>query len=407
MDVAAARQRLLAAYAGALETVDGTTATRRALASAELSSGVDVVALGKAAVAMARGAQAALGEGIRRLFIVTKRGHGDEELFARPWVTGLEAAHPVPDGSSLAAGAALVEFLATGPMERAVMFLVSGGTSSLVERLRPGLDLVLLERANSWLLASGLDIHHINRVRRALSDIKGGGLVRHLRGRPARVLLISDVPGNRIGSIGSGLLHGAPPDTLDDLALPSWLRDAVAGGEGAAPAGAVSIPHLIIADNAGALAGARDRAVASGLKVHPHTEFLAGDAVRVGHDLLSAPPAARGLHLWGGETTVRLPPRPGRGGRCQALALAAARAGAGRRGWCLLAAGTDGTDGPGGDAGALVDGCTVARGESAGLDAEVSLAAADAGTFLEASGDLLYTGPTGTNVMDLVLLWQQ
>src|SRR6056297_4112577 len=140
MDVAAARQRLLAAYAGALEAVDGTAATRRALVPRGLSSGVDVVALGKAAVAMAHGARQALGEGVHRLFIVTKRGHGDGTLAARPGVTVLEAAHPVPDGSSLAAGAALLDFLATGPAEREVLFLVSGGTSSLVEHLRRGVD---------------------------------------------------------------------------------------------------------------------------------------------------------------------------------------------------------------------------------------------------------------------------
>ncbi|MDX1489134.1 MAG: MOFRL family protein, partial [Acidiferrobacterales bacterium] len=109
------------------------------------------------------------------------------------------------------------------------------------------------------------------------------------------------------------------------------------------------------------------------------------------------------VHVWGGETQVILPAQPGRGGRSQSLALAAALALRDHADVLFLAAGTDGTDGPGEDAGALVDGTTVKRGTARGLDAEQALARADAGTFLEASGDLLRTGPTGTNVMDLML----
>jgi hydroxypyruvate reductase len=123
--------------------------------------------------------------------------------------------------------------------------------------------------------------------------------------------------------------------------------------------------------------------------------------VRLAQLLQEAPPGV--VHVWGGETTVTLPAHPGRGGRCQQLALAAARELAGRDDAWLLAAATDGSDGPGDDAGALIDGGTIARGEAEGFDAAAVLARADAGRFLEASGDLLATGPTGTNVMDLVL----
>jgi hydroxypyruvate reductase len=107
--------------------------------------------------------------------------------------------------------------------------------------------------------------------------------------------------------------------------------------------------------------------------------------------------------IWGGETTVQLPPAPGVGGRNQHLALAAACVLAGSDSCYLLAAGTDGSDGPTEDAGALVDGCTLQRAALEGFDAESSLAAANAGPLLEASGDLIATGPTGTNVMDLVI----
>ncbi|MDX1334756.1 MAG: MOFRL family protein, partial [Gammaproteobacteria bacterium] len=110
-----------------------------------------------------------------------------------------------------------------------------------------------------------------------------------------------------------------------------------------------------------------------------------------------------GVHIWGGETTVRLPEHPGRGGRNQHLALSAARILSGSTGISLLSAGTDGTDGPGSDAGALVDGGTIQRGLIEDQNAETALLRADSGSFLELSGDLVSTGPTGTNVMDLVI----
>jgi hydroxypyruvate reductase len=111
----------------------------------------------------------------------------------------------------------------------------------------------------------------------------------------------------------------------------------------------------------------------------------------------------RGVHIWGGETTVQLPGHPGRGGRNQHLALSAALEIEGRKDIFLLSAGTDGTDGPTEEAGALVDGETLRRGSIDGLSATGCLQAADSGSFLAASGDLISTGPTGTNVMDLVI----
>jgi glycerate 2-kinase len=143
------------------------------------------------------------------------------------------------------------------------------------------------------------------------------------------------------------------------------------------------------------------------LPVQVHEPFVDGPAGpagrRLARALLGGPP---GLHIWGGETTVVLPDSPGRGGRNQHLALAAAIELSGRPDVLLLSAGTDGTDGPTDDAGALVDGATLERARDAGLTAAASLARADSGTLLEASGDLIRTGPTGTNVMDLILGWR-
>jgi glycerate 2-kinase len=134
------------------------------------------------------------------------------------------------------------------------------------------------------------------------------------------------------------------------------------------------------------------------------TQRLAGNAEaaarRICHELAVGD---ADLHVHGGETVLRLPAQPGRGGRCQHLAVAAARAIAGHADLLVLAAGTDGRDGASEDAGAIVDGGTVERAADAGLDAAAALASADTGRLLEATGDLLYTGPTGTNVGDIVL----
>jgi len=142
--------------------------------------------------------------------------------------------------------------------------------------------------------------------------------------------------------------------------------------------------------------------------VAPRAERLAGDAEsaarRICHELAVG---EADLHVHGGETVVRLPARPGRGGRCQHFAVAAARHLAGHPDLLLLAAGTDGIDGDSEDAGAIVDGETAERALDCGLDPAVALAAADSGTLLEMTGDLVHTGPTGTNVGDIVLALRQ
>jgi hydroxypyruvate reductase len=164
-----------------------------------------------------------------------------------------------------------------------------------------------------------------------------------------------------------------------------------------------SITTRLLANNHTARLAAQHEAAQRGFSVTLHDYDFQGRVELVGNEFartILADPTT--LHIWGGEVTVKLPPQPGRGGRCQHLALSAALHLAGSHG-LLLAAGTDGSDGPGDDAGALVDGGTVARGELEGLSVRQALQEADAGNFLEASGDLIQTGPSGTNVMDLVL----
>lgn len=396
------RARLLKIYSAALAAVDGVSRVRDWLLANPVDRPVALIAVGKAACAMARGARVALGAAIADAFIVTRHGHGEP----LPWPV-IEAGHPVPDAGSLAAGERLGAFVARIPPTAAVLVLLSGGASALLERLPDGVTLADLQRLNQWLLASGFDIHAMNAVRKRLSCTKGGRLARQLQPRTVTCLALSDVPGDDPGDIGSGPLT---PDagTVDETRLPPFIQALLGRAPPLPPAGDPcfrNVCHVIVAGNADARRAAAHAAVAHGWRAESDDVLIGGDAADTGRALaqrlLAAPPGV--LHVWGGETTVRLPPNPGRGGRCQMLALAAARELAGRERVWLLAAGTDGRDGPGEDAGALVDGGTIARGMAEGLRVDEALARADAGRLLEASGDLLQTGPTGTNVMDLVL----
>lgn len=400
------RRNLLAIYRAALAAVEGRAATRRHLEAQPPPGPVHLLAVGKAATAMALGAHDALGDRIVRGLVISKHGHGDPALARIAGIRYLESDHPVPGAHSLAAGQALVDYLDATPDDARFLCLGSGGASSLVELLPAGCDLDWLQRLTDWLLAGGYDIGTMNRVRKAFSRIKGGRLRHWLRGRPALNLLISDVPGDDPAVVGSGLLV---PDRAAPLPLPAelpaWARAHLREGADDAPgAGDDGVETVLVARNADACAAARAAAIDLGYAVAATAGVLDGDAEAAARSLVAELAGGEpGLRIWGGETTVRLPPDPGRGGRNQQLALAAAIALAGRDDLLLLAAGTDGTDGPGEDAGALVDGGTQARGELHDGPAADALRRADAGTFLAAAGDLLQTGPTGTNVMDLAL----
>jgi hydroxypyruvate reductase len=356
---------------------------REALRAAPLApaarAAVWIAAVGKAASAMALGARDVLGERIGQLLVITRDGHVPAELVGLTGVELIASAHPVPDERSLRAGERLLEWVESLPEGALPLFLISGGASSLVEVLEPGLTLGDLERFTLRELAAGTAIGELNRKRIALSRVKGGRLTARLRGRAARALFVSDVPGDDPGVIGSGLL-------------------------GPASEGEDRVERTVIASIQQAVAGVADAARACGLSVHAPPRRFDDDALRLAarfaHELRLAPEE---LCVWGGESTVQLPPRPGHGGRNQHLALAAARLIAGQSDLLLLAAGTDGTDGVSEDAGALVDAETCGRIALSGLDVDRCLALADSGTALAASGDLVHTGPTGTNVGDLVI----
>jgi glycerate 2-kinase len=362
--------------------VDGRRCVQSALAAgsaARAAGPVWVAAVGKAAASMMLGAHDALGASIERALVITKDGHVPPQLETLPGVEILESAHPVPDERSLAAGARLLRWVDELPELVDPLFLISGGSSSLVEVLEVGTSLADLERFTAEGLAAGIAIGELNARRARRSLIKGGRLTARLNGRAARALFISDVPGDDPAVIGSGLL-GPAGETPDRVG-----RTVVA-----------SIDHAVQSVAAAA--------TEMGLVAEPSSWRFDGDvmrlAVRFAHELdLSA----ADVRVWGGESTVQLPENPRRGGRNQHLGLAVARLIAGHPDLLLLAAGTDGTDGATDDAGALVDADTCARLALAEVDADACLRRADSGTALEAAGDLVHTGPTGTNVGDLVI----
>jgi glycerate 2-kinase len=375
------RRLLLELFRAGLASVDGRSCVRRALHALPQRSGrpVWVAAVGKAAGAMALGAHEALGESLGRVLLITKDGHVTPECAHLPGVEVLESAHPVPDERSLAAGARLLRWVDDLPANVDPLFLISGGSSSLVEVLAEGVTLADLSRLNHEGLAQGLSIGELNARRARVSRLKGGQLTARLGSRAARALFISDVPGDDPRLIGSGLL--GPAGTASD-----------------------AVERRIVASIDQATEAVRAAAADMGLAAARAARRFDGDAVRLAvrfaHELhFDATP----VHVWGGESTVQLPKDPGCGGRNQQLALAAAKLLAGQGNMALLAAGTDGTDGPTDDAGALVDAETLTRVSLAGLDAEESLKRADANTALAAAGDLIHTGPTGTNVGDLVI----
>ena len=403
-----ARQALLEIYRAALSRVEGRGAVSAWLESNPVAPQVRLIAIGKAAQSMALGAHDCLGERIRQGLVISKHGHLDFEVCRRYGWEAIASSHPVPDAASLRAGERLLELLSDAD-RLPLLVLISGGASSLVEVPVEGVDLTFLARANEWLLGSGLDIVSMNWVRKGLSRIKGGGLLYWLGGRETHLLAISDVPGDLPSAIGSGLLV---PETglqarISGLDLPLWLREQLESGlrQRAARGSMDDPPRLdIVANLQAAKEAAAQRAKELGYAVTLRSEFLHGDAADTGSMLARfLLDGEQGVTVWGGETTVNLPAEPGRGGRNQHLALAAARVLAGSRDCFLLSAGTDGSDGPTEDAGALVDGGTIDRGEQEGFEAGQSLTEADSGRLLEVSGDLVTTGPTGTNVMDLVI----
>ncbi len=414
-----------------------------------------VAGLGKAAHGMVRGVRAAMGPEISRGIVVVPReggpvrgradgGGSGRATSDHPRFRTMEGGHPLPDLGSVEAGEALLAMARELEPSDLLLLLLSGGGSALATVPLPGISLDDLARTTELLLGSGAPISEVNAVRRGLDALKGGGLAR--AASPARVvtLAISDVVGDLPVDVASGPAVSRP-DTDDELlrglaarGVGDRLPDAVRRRLGLDSDPAVDSfdheadPHRprdavdrsrvewhLVGSNRQALAGVRSRAVRRGWLVHVLPDPLTGEAREVGRVLAGigmevrrelAPGGDPVLVVAGGETTVTVR-GPGRGGRNQEVALGAALTLAdgeaepgSTAGVTIASLGTDGVDGPTDAAGAVADASTVARSEALGASVEEALRLNDSYPLLRDLGDLVFTGPTGTNVMDVFLV---
>lgn len=400
------RAPILRVFGAALDAVDPEQAVRGALATEPFDEPPTVVAIGKAAAAMARGVSGASAG------IVVSDHH---EPVPDGFVSYL-GAHPIPDERSLVAGRAVVDLLANsmGP----VLFLISGGASSLCEVPADGIEIEDVAAVTGALLRSPADIEAINTVRTHISSIKGGRLAEMVQQRPARTLLVSDVVGDPIAAIASGptvpntSTYGEASGVLDTYGItaPAAVASLLEKGdrEGWEEPSAMSPLHsvAVIANGAVAAWAAVRTAEAQGIAARVASTELRGDAESMAAAVVTSD-AGPGMTFYAGETTVHVT-GGGVGGRNQHAALGAALILDGSDDGVLFGTlATDGVDGPTDGAGAVVDSGTVKRGGAAGLDASAYFANHASHPFLEASGDLLRIGPSGTNVGDLWVVWRR
>ena len=419
------RQLLLDLYYAALRAADPASAVTHELTERPLPSAapVHVVAIGKAARGMAHAALAMLTA--CRIPLAGGVLIGTEPGLTGSSLPALAGDHPLPGANSARAADAIGHAVADVPASHQALVLLSGGASSLAASPVYGVTPDDLTALWTFLLGSGQPIGTINAIRKRCLRWGAGRLAAALAPRPVTVLCISDVIGDDPGTIGSGPCAPDPRWAREVLRLLESVRAAhelptsirrllerQASGElpdTLKPGDAAfrNVTTHVIASNRLAVQGIARRAQELGLPVLAGASDLAGNAREAGTRIgafLRAGGGGANCFIWGGETTVTLGEGAvGLGGRCQELALAAADELNGVPRVALLAAGTDGRDGPTDAAGALVDGTTWARITDAGRDPHCDLVSHDAYHALDAADALLRTGATGTNVMDVVI----
>lgn len=410
-------------FAAAVQAAQPEAAVRAALeqrrAEIDAARAVTLIAFGKAACPMIRAALPFVADKARAALALTNY----ENAMPVEGATVMAAGHPIPDENGVAGAAAIAHAVMAAGEGELVIVLTSGGGSALLCAPADGVALADKIALNAALIRSGADITEINTVRSMVSRLKGGRLAR--LAAPARLiaLVLSDVPGDDLTIIASGPTVPSRATAASALAvlgkygLRESLPESIARhleGPAAAEDLATVIPHagsVIIGSNRLSLEAAEAAARAAGYRTLPGDAWLEGEVGeaagalhRRAADAVGTP--GRVAIVSGGEPVVMLK-GSGLGGRNQELALRFAfadeAAPLGRR-WAFLSGGTDGRDGPTEAAGAVVDAATLKRMRSAGIDIAARLEDNDSNPALAASGDLLMTGGTGTNVADIEII---
>lgn len=396
----------------ALDSIDKNMPEKATLAALEglnLGERVFCLAIGKAAWRMASAAASFLGDRIAKGLVITKKGHSLGPIQA---FNIMEGGHPFPDERSLSAGKSAMAFAESLNRGDHLLVLLSGGGSALMELPMQGIGLEDFRILTEKLLASGAPISHVNSIRKRLSSIKAGRLA--LAASPAKVttLILSDVLGNDMEAVASGPTlpdRNTKESTMElidryRIELTPSMMDAL---KKETPKHLENSEPLIIGDIRTLCKAASEKCAILGYRTVALTTSLDCEAREAGRFMAAIAREQRGKgptgFVIGGETVVHLKGK-GLGGRNQELALSAAIGIDGERNVAMISIGSDGTDGPTEYAGGLVDGKSFSRMVSSGIDPHRSLEDNDSNRALIASGDAVKTGPTGTNVNDLIVL---
>ncbi len=434
------RKDAMEIFSASLKAVDPVAAVKRylKLSKSTLLAGdesfaledfdkIHLIGFGKAASSMARGVEEILGDRLAGGFINVKYGHLDK---LSEKIEVQEAAHPVPNEDGVKGTEKIINFVKQLDEKDLVICVISGGGSALLPAPKTGITLEEKQQTTKELLACGADITEINAIRKHISAVKGGQLARLVYPATLITLILSDVIGDPLDSIASG--PTAPDNSTFsqclsiikkyDLsgkipqAVESHIRKGAAGEIPETPKSGDPVfsktHNIIVGSNWQAVSAAKDKAADLGYNTLILSTFIEGETKDVARVHTAV---AKEIHktgnpipkpacvISGGETTVTIRGK-GKGGRNQEFVLAAAIDIADLPGTVILSGGTDGTDGPTDAAGAIADGSTIERAKKKQLDAFSFLQNNDSYHFFEKIEDLLITGPTNTNVMDLRLV---
>ncbi|WP_342304575.1 glycerate kinase [Methanolobus sp. ZRKC5] len=389
-----------------------------------LYDNIYAIAFGKAAISMSKAIEDILGDSLTGGIAVTKHGFGGSLAKMKVY----EASHPMPDANSVAAGKTVHDFLEQTGEKDLIFFLISGGGSALITLPRKGVSITDIVKLTDGLMRAGATIDELNTIRKHLCSIKGGGLAKMAYPSQSVSLILSDVVGDPLDVIASG---PTVPDTSTfdefneiveryDLKLSpaagGLLEDGLEGVIEETPKSGGPVferaSHYLVGNNFLALQEAEKKASELGYNTIILTSSIIGEAKEVAK-VFAAIAREERLHgtplplpaciLAGGETTVTMKGK-GAGGRCQEMALSFGIEVADLEGLLFLAAGTDGNDGTTDQAGAFADGDTVQRGKNLQMDARRELYDNNSYVYFKETGDLIATGPTGTNVMDIYMI---